>query len=79
MACCVAMALVVAWVREGWFRLFPARRPAVVLFPSPPRRPAPTAPAATPAAAPVPPAPAPLPVAAAPGAARPAAVTARTA
>jgi hypothetical protein len=27
MACCVAMALLFAWLRELWFRLVPAHRP----------------------------------------------------
>ncbi|MDT7643128.1 MAG: hypothetical protein QOC75_128 [Pseudonocardiales bacterium] len=41
MACCLAVALVIAVVRAAWFRLFPARRPARAGFAPPARRPAP--------------------------------------
>jgi hypothetical protein len=41
MACCLAVALVIAVVRAVWFRLFPARRPARAGFAPPARRPAP--------------------------------------
>jgi hypothetical protein len=41
MACCLAVALLIAVVRGAWFRLFPARRPARAGFAPPARRPAP--------------------------------------
>jgi hypothetical protein len=41
MACCLAVALVIAVVRAVWFRLFPARRPVRPGFAPPARRPAP--------------------------------------
>ncbi|HZE66593.1 MAG TPA: hypothetical protein VE081_08195 [Sporichthyaceae bacterium] len=41
MACCLAVALVIAVVRAAWFRVFPARRPARGGFAPPARRPAP--------------------------------------
>jgi hypothetical protein len=40
-ACCLAVALVIAVLRAGWYRLFPGRRPARVGFAPPARRPAP--------------------------------------
>jgi len=54
MACCLAVALVIAVVRAAWFRLFPARRPARAGFAPPARRPAPgLVPSGAVAAAPV--------------------------
>jgi hypothetical protein len=41
MACCLAVALVIAVVRAAWFRLFPAHRPVRAGFAPPARRPAP--------------------------------------
>ncbi|MBO4239104.1 hypothetical protein [Pseudonocardia alni] len=41
MACCVALALVVAHVRELWFRLRPSAAPPPVPFAPPARRAAP--------------------------------------
>lgn len=55
MACCLAVALVIAVVRAGWYRLVPGRRPARAGFAPPARRPAPGeagAVVATPATAP---------------------------
>ena len=41
MACCLAVALVIAVLRAGWYRLVPGRRPARAGFAPPARRPAP--------------------------------------
>ncbi|MBB5067834.1 hypothetical protein BJ969_000922 [Saccharopolyspora gloriosae] len=41
MACCVALALVVAHVRELWFRLRPSAAPPPTPFAPPARRPMP--------------------------------------
>jgi hypothetical protein len=41
MACCVALGLVVAVVRDGWRRLRPGAAPVEVGFAPPARRPAP--------------------------------------
>ncbi|WP_169736716.1 hypothetical protein [Pseudonocardia spinosispora] len=39
MACCIAMALVIAWVRSAWSRLVPgARQPPETPFAPPARR-----------------------------------------
>ena len=43
MACCLAVALVIAVLRAGWYRLVPGRRPARPGFAPPARRPAPGA------------------------------------
>lgn len=41
MACCLAVALVIAVLRAGWYRLVPGRRPARAGFAPPAHRPAP--------------------------------------
>ena len=41
MACCLAVALVIAVLRAGWYRLVPGRRPARAGFAPPARRPTP--------------------------------------
>ena len=41
MACCLAVAMVIAVLRAGWYRLVPGRRPARAGFAPPARRPAP--------------------------------------
>ena len=53
MACCLAVALVIAVLRAGWYRLLPGRRPARAGFAPPARRPAPGAAIMSAAAEPV--------------------------
>ena len=41
MGCCIAAALIISLVRRAWFGVFPGRRPVVISFAPPARRPAP--------------------------------------
>ncbi len=41
MGCCIALAFLISLGRRAWFAAFPGRRPEVVMFAPPARRPAP--------------------------------------